>query len=299
MGDLTTKLQPKERTPDSRAVNQPSPGETPTKQAQRAATLAVNVLENRKEEARGGHDPVQSCTMACDMETVTSKTGQGGPSLSDPGASFTAPVRSREEEPRTDTNPAGLSTLVVPMLLRHVLGHHTPMWTTEWNPHNSDNERTRLHRDDATKSPFMVVRTGSPGKPTHESTTNTPGTHNIDLQLYMGKSQHNPPFYRLSDAAKHSKATEKTPMLDMVADVHKKFPKTYNSNLCAAIPKTRKKESTEHIILSPATRTASTAHDCSRYVTGTIASAGYALYVLARKWKMQRSTCSKIARYSY
>ena len=77
-----------------------------------------------------------------------------------------------------------------------------------------------------------MVRTRSFGKPTYGSIINIPGTYNIDLELYMGKSQYKFPSFKLGDVAESVGVPGKMKILLMDDEVDEQELREYNLNDC-------------------------------------------------------------------
>lgn len=137
-----------------------------------------------------------------------------------------------------------------------------------------------------------MVRTGSFGKPTYGSIINIPGTYNIDLQLYMGKSQYKFPSFNLGDVAESVGVPGKMKMPLMDDKVDEQELREYNLNNCVVTLAIWEKEKIGHIIPSIAVCTASPVYVCCRYVTGTLASLGYSSYCIVRGVSVEWTSCT-------
>jgi DNA polymerase elongation subunit (family B) len=273
------------------------PDETAFSAARRAAVFGVNLGGDCLPGACKRYNAVHSCSTAYDIETLMDKTREGGFALYDSDILSIAAKCSCGDEFYTYAEEGRGSSQMVSEFIRYLL-EHAPLWTVGWNCYNFDNECMRFHSSSELKALFLVTRTGAFGKPTYGSIINVPGTYNVDLQLYMVKSLYRLPSFKLGDVAKHMRVTQKMKMPLMNQEVNRTELREYNVNDCVVTLDIWKKEKMEHVIPSIALCTSSPVYDCTRYVTGTLASLGYSSYCMARGHLIEWSTCSSPQSYT-
>ena len=292
-----SKICFREADKDSKRVVACSPpDETALSRSRRASVFGVNIGGDCEMGACKIYNGIGGCTMAYDIETTMDKTREGSFALMDSPILSIAAKCSCGLEFYTALSGSNASRTMVSEFLLHVV-NHAPLWTIGWNSYNFDNECMKIHCTSELKNMFSVVRTGAFNKPTYGSIINITGTYNIDLQLYMVKSLYKLRSFKLGDVAADMGVTPKMKMPSMDGNADPEELRTYNMNDCVVTLDVWKKEKIEEIIPSIALCTSTPVYDCSRYVTGTLASLGYASYSTARGYLIQWSTCSTSQSY--
>ena len=273
------------------------PDETVFSASRRAAVFGVNLGGDCTSGACKKYKVMRLCSMAYDIETRMDKSREGGFALYDSDILSIAAKCSCGDEFYTHAEEEKGSSQMVSEFIGHSL-KHAPLWSIGWNCYNFDNECMRFHSTPELKALFQVTRTGAFGKPTYGSIINVPGTYNVDLQLYMVKSLYKLPSFKLGDVAKHMGVTEKMKMPSMYGEADKAQLRKYNVNDCVVTLDIWIKEKMEQVIPSIALCTSSPIYDCTRYVTGTLASLGYSSYCMARGHLIEWSLCSSPQSYT-
>lgn len=277
---------------DSQKVTACSPpDETVFRRSRRASVFGVNIGGDCEMGACKIYNPIRGCVMAYDIETMMDKTREGSFALNDSPILSIAAKCSCGDEFYVSRNGPDASREMVSELLSHMV-NHAPLWTIGWNSYNFDNECMKIHCAPEVKNVFFVARTGAFGKPTYGSIINIPGTYNVDLQLYMVKSLYKLSSFKLGDVARDMGVTPKMKMPEMTEGTDPEALRIYNVNDCVVTLDIWTKEKIGEIIPSIALCTSSPIYDCTRYVTGTLASLGYASYSTARGYLIQWSKCS-------
>lgn len=272
------------------------PDQTRLAEFRRAAVFGVGLGGDCTVGACKKYVPRASCTTAYDIETLMDKNRPGGFALVDSDILSISAKCSCGWEFYTSANSSNTSSSMVSQLLLAIL-EHMPMWTIGWNSYNFDNECMKHHAVPAVKEIFMVSRTGAFNKPTYGSIINIPGSYNVDLLLYMHKSLYKLPSFKLGEVAEHMKVTRKMKMPQMDGKTDDAVLREYNMNDCVVTLDIWKKENMEYIIPSIAACTSSPIYDCSRYVTGTLASLGYSSYCLSKGFILNWTQCTSPQSY--
>nr|POE79007.1 dna polymerase [Quercus suber] len=260
-------------------------------QGRRAAVFGVNVGGDCSSGTCKPYVSRGLCTLSYDIETAMDQSREGGFALVDSRILSIAAKCSCGDEFYTASRTSDTSTQLVSELISYV-SMHGPQWLIGWNCYNFDNECMRYHCDPSLKDIFLVSRIGAFGKPSYGSILNIPGTYNVDVLVYMNRAQYRLRSFRLGDVATSMGVTKKMKMPTMNLGINQEALREYNLNDCVVVMDIWKKEKLEHIIPSIAVCTTSPVYDCSRYVTGTIASHGYSSHAMSLGMKILWTKCS-------
>ncbi|KAF4511004.1 hypothetical protein G6O67_002844 [Ophiocordyceps sinensis] len=256
------------------------PDGTEFSQSRRAAVFGVNIGGGCESGACKRYSRLDLCTLSYDIETSMEDARKGGFALIDADILSIAAKCSCGSEFYTFASEGKRSPELVSEFILFV-SDHSPLWLIGWNCYTFDNECMRFHCEDSLKDIFMVSRIGAFGKPSYGSIVNIPGTYNVDLLVYMNKALYKLPSFKLGDVAKSMNVTGKLKMPDLRGNVNQEQLRVYNMNDCVVTLDIWIKEDLEHVIPSIAVCTTSPVYDCSRYVTGTIASLGYSSHAMS------------------
>lgn len=262
----------------------------------RAAVLGINrggTLYSGVGSVYGGQ---KCCTLSYDLETSTEDSLPSGFPLSSARILSIAALCTCGYEFYADGVVDSYASGQLAEMFIAATQDHRPDWLIGWNCYSFDNECLRYHIDSSLKTHFVVTRGGSAKKATYGSTLNLPGIYNVDLYVYLSRSQsHVFKNFKLSNVAEQLDVTRKMEMPQMSQTVDPMVLQDYNINDCKVVLDIWVKTGSDQSLPTLALCMCSPIYDSSRYVTGSMASTSVSSYLLSKGMTSRWSKCEKDA----